>query len=208
MKAKGKNKIAGQPTRLCPTTGWTNSPPGAQPHPQGDTATQTHCSPHLTLSRRQFQIPVLLPVPPLLRFAPPRVLPCSPDSAQCIAHPRRILVAGVVGALAVGGAGSSGSGSSPRPIPPRNNAHGRASGGSTALRWLTPPQRLPWSSWRYGHQSPPHTRSSAPVSSNRGLGFCFIGKFPFIREICYYDSLNNALCYYRTPNVNIVIIGF
>jgi hypothetical protein len=28
------------------------------------------------------------------------------------------------------------------------------------------------------------------------------------REICYYDSLNNALCYYRTPNVSIVIIGF
>jgi hypothetical protein len=27
-------------------------------------------------------------------------------------------------------------------------------------------------------------------------------------EICYYDSLNNAFCYYRIPNVNIVIIGF
>jgi hypothetical protein len=27
-------------------------------------------------------------------------------------------------------------------------------------------------------------------------------------EICYYNSPNNALYYYRTPNVDIVIIGF
>jgi hypothetical protein len=27
------------------------------------------------------------------------------------------------------------------------------------------------------------------------------------REICYYDSPNNVLCYYRTSNVDIIIIG-
>jgi hypothetical protein len=35
-----------------------------------------------------------------------------------------------------------------------------------------------------------------------------MGTYRFFGEICYYDSLNNALSYYRTPNVNIVIIGF
>jgi hypothetical protein len=44
-----------------------------------------------------------------------------------------------------------------------------------------------------------------------GLEFPSASSVSMIRvngEICYHASLNNTLCYYSTPNMNIVIIGF